>query len=184
MLRSLRWNCSVMACVVGMTGAIYIWGAEPPGTTAAGVCDPVGREPRVAVARDRAKLMHDVYAATLEAVHEHYFHGERAIVPARALEDVFAEIAIRSKIEARWISVNTKAMSIKHEPKSDFEKKAATELAAGKNEIELVEKGRYLRAAPIPLASECVSCHTGFFAAPPKSPRFAGLVISIPIDAE
>jgi hypothetical protein len=28
-------------------------------------------------------------------------------VPARALEDVFADIAREQKIEARWISVNT-----------------------------------------------------------------------------
>lgn len=174
MLQRFPWKCCMMACIAGLMGDLYVWGAEP---------SPPPRV-TVAVARDRAKLMHDMYATTLEVMHEHYFHGERAIVPARALEDVFAGMTSQSKIEARWISVNTKAMSVKHEPKSDFEKKAASEIAAGKNEIELVEKGRYLRAAPIPLASECVSCHTGFFAGPPKSPRFAGLVISVPIDEE
>jgi hypothetical protein len=136
------------------------------------------------IARDRAKTMHRVYAATLESLHHHYFHGDRAIVPARAMEDVFEEIAAQSKVEARWISVNTKAMSIGHEPKSDFEKQAAKEIAAGKDSFESIENGIYRRAGAIPLASECVSCHTGFFAGAAKSPRFAGLVISVPVQEE
>jgi hypothetical protein len=135
----------------------------------------------VEVARDRAKLMHEVYAATLEVMHHRYFHDPRAIVPARALEDVFAEMDRLSNINARWISVNTKAMSLHHEPKSDFEKKAAAEIAAGKTQLERIEDGVYRRAVAIPLTGGCVSCHAGMFAEAPKSPRFAGLVISIPV---
>ena len=44
----------------------------------------------VAVARDRAKLMHEIYSATLEVMHDRYFHADRAVVPARAMEDVFS----------------------------------------------------------------------------------------------
>jgi hypothetical protein len=136
----------------------------------------------VDAARERAKLMHDVYAATLDVMHQRYFHDARAIVPARALEDVFSEMARQQNIGARWISVNTKPMSLHHEPKSDFEKKAAAEIAAGKNQFEQVEGGVYRRAAAIPLTGGCISCHAGLFAEAPKSPRFAGLVISIPVD--
>lgn len=167
------WIPLASLCVIATSG--YLCLAEPPDTE-----PPV----TVAVARDRAKLMHNVYATTLEVMHDRYFHDDRAIVPARALEDVFAEIDRQSKIKARWISVNTKPMSVHHEPKSDFEKKAATELAAGKSDFEQIEKGVYQRAAAIPLSGGCVSCHTGFFASPPKSPRFAGLVISIPVADE
>lgn len=134
-----------------------------------------------ATARDRAKLMHNIYAATLEVMHHRYFHEDRATVPARALEDVFSEIDEQSNIKARWISVNTKAMSIDHQPRDAFERKAAAEISAGKPEFEQIENGVYRRAAAIPLAAGCVGCHSGHFAPPPKSPRFAGLIISIPI---
>jgi len=135
----------------------------------------------VAVARERAQLMHRIYAATLDVMHDRYFHDSRAVVPARAMEDVFAEMSRQSQVEARWISVNTRAMSLSHEPQNEFEKAAAKEIAAGKEEYELVENGYYRRAGAIPLASGCVNCHAGFFKEPPKSPRFAGLVISVPV---
>lgn len=137
-----------------------------------------------AVARDRAKLLHQVYSSSLEAMHERYFHGERAIVPARTLEDVFAEVARATKVKARWISVNTKPMSITHEPKSEFEKQAAAEIGKGVAHVERVENGEYFRAAPIALGGGCIQCHTGFFSGEPKSPRYAALVIRIPLDAE
>ena len=136
----------------------------------------------VAVARERAQLMHRIYAATLDVMHDRYFHDSRAVVPARAMEDVFAEMARQSQVEARWISVNTRAMSLSHEPQNEFEKAAAKEIAAGKEEYELVENGYYRRAGAIPLAAGCVNCHAGFFKEPPKSPRFAGLVISVPVN--
>lgn len=135
----------------------------------------------VEVARDRAKVMHDVYAASLEMMHHRYFHRNRAVVPARAMEDVFDVIKGQSNVEAQWIAVNMKAMSIDHVPKSDFAKKAAKEIAAGKPELEVVENGYYRRAGAIPLATSCVGCHGGFFKEPTKTPKFAGLVISVPI---
>lgn len=135
----------------------------------------------VATARDRAKLMHDVYLATLDSMHEHYFDGNRTMVPARAMEDVFANIKEKSKIQARWISVNMDPMNIDHEPKTAFEKRAATELADGKPDLEIIEGRYYRRAAPVPLASSCVSCHGGFFKGQSKTEKFAGLVISIPV---
>ena len=74
------------------------------------------------VARDRAKVMHDVYEATLEVMHHRYFHGNRATVPARAMQDIFSAIERQSKVKARWISVNMKPMSLDHEPETEFEK--------------------------------------------------------------
>jgi len=135
----------------------------------------------VPVARDRATLMHDIYESTLHAMHRHYFRRERAILPARALEDVFSEMESESKVDARWISVNTKAMSINHEPETKFEKQAAREIGQGKEHVELIEDGFYHRATAIPLGAGCVSCHVGLLAPPSNLPRFAGLVISIPI---
>ncbi len=136
----------------------------------------------VAEARERAKLMHDIYAATLDVMHHHFFRRDRSVLPARAMEDVFMEMDRKSNIKAGWISVNTKPMSIHHEPKTDFEKQAAREIGAGKGEFELVEKGYYHRAGAIPLGAGCVNCHTGFFAKTPQTQRFAALVISVPVN--
>ncbi|TWU07299.1 hypothetical protein CA54_57050 [Symmachiella macrocystis] len=150
------------------------------------------REPRPAtktgvtleIARDRAEIMHDVYAATLEVLHERYFHGARAAVPARAMQDVFSTIQRKSRVEARWISVNMEPMSIDHEPKSDFEKRAAQAISAGKGHLDVVEEGFYRRAGAIPLDDGCIGCHAGFAKKPTDDPKFAGLVISVPLSQQ
>ncbi len=178
-----------MAALLCLTLAVK---AEPTeGEKPAVVTPPVDAKPKppvdeqdrvsVEVARDRAKLMHDIYSATLDVMHHRYFHGEKAAIPARAMEDIFAEMKLQSKSEARWISVNLRAMSIDHEPETEFEKKAAREITAGKKDIEEIEDGYYRRAMAIPLTGGCISCHEGSFRAPSKTSRFAGLVISIPI---
>lgn len=133
------------------------------------------------VARDRARLMHEIYVATLDVMHHRYFHGERAIIPARAMEDVFTHMKEHSASEARWIGVNLKPMSVSHEPKTAFEKRAAEELATGKATFDAVENGYYRHAGAILLTDGCVNCHGGFFKEQTKSPKYAGLVISIPV---
>ncbi len=136
----------------------------------------------VDAARERAKLTHHIYASTLEAMHHHYFNNDRSSVPARVMEDMFADIARQENIKAKWIAVNAKVMSIDHKPEGEFEKQAAKQIAAGKNEYERVEKGLYRRAVAIPLTNNgCLGCHMGFAANNNKRDRFAGLVISIPV---
>lgn len=132
-------------------------------------------------ARIQAKMMHDIYAQTLLVMHRHYFRREGSVLPARALEDVFAGIDEQSKIKARWIAVNTPPMSINHKAVGDFEEKAVVQIADGKAEYERVEGGYYKRAGVIPLGVGCVGCHTKLFQTPAKTPRFAGLVIEIPV---
>jgi hypothetical protein len=175
-----RWlPAVVLATSMGLSLA---WCAETPADNDEAPSD----DARVTldVARDRARLMHTIYATTLEVIHDRYFHGPRAIVPARAMEDVFGSLDRELNVGSRWISVNTRAMSITHEPKTELDKKAAAELAAGKAEYELVEDGQYYRAAPIVLGGSCISCHDGFFRSPPKTPRFAGLIVTIPLKPE
>jgi hypothetical protein len=140
--------------------------------------------PAVEKARAQAKLMHQMYAATLDVMHHHYFRSDRAVLPARALEDVFSQMENQTSIKAKWIAVNAKAMSVHHEPVGDFEKQAVKAIVAGKGEFERVEDGVYLRAGAIPLGAGCINCHTGFFAKGPNSPRFAGLVIRVPLPKE
>ncbi len=162
--------------------------ADEKASKPAGKQDAASEEektPRVSlnVARDRAKLLHEVYASMLDVIHRRYFHADRAMVPARAMEDVFSDMERAAHIEARWIVANLKAMSVDHEPETPFEKQAAREISRGKKEIEIVESGFYRRAVPVPLTAECISCHGGFFRRPSSTPKFAGLVISIPVEA-
>jgi hypothetical protein len=172
--------------LAGLLGLTLSLSADPPSghqkTALSDAIQGAANQLTVAEARARAKLMHQIYASTLEVMHHHFFKRDRAVLPARALEDVFAEIDTNTKIKAAWIAVNTKAMSINHEPKNDFEKQAAKAIAAGKGEFELVENGVYRRASAIPLGAHCVSCHTGFFSKTPQTQRFAGLVISVPLN--
>ena len=136
----------------------------------------------VEAARERAILAHNIYSATLDVMHHRYFRNDRSTVPARALEDVFSEIARQENIEANWIAVNAKAMSIDHRPKDGFEKQAAKAIASGQPEYERVEKGIYRRAERISLMNRgCLGCHLGFGASGKKE-RFAGLVITIPLE--
>ncbi|MCA9115054.1 MAG: DUF3365 domain-containing protein [Planctomycetaceae bacterium] len=189
-----RWMiCVGLICGTASLMAVsLIFAAEPAAEKAAGQeasstessaeeqADPAA----VAAARARATVMYDVYSASLHMMHQRYFHGDKAVVPARALEDVFSDIRRQSRTEARWISVNMKPMNIDHEPETRFEKEAAREIAKGKETLEVVEDGYYRLAGTIPLTSGCVNCHGGFFRTQNKIPRFAGLVISVPLHEE
>ncbi|MCA9160844.1 MAG: DUF3365 domain-containing protein, partial [Planctomycetales bacterium] len=115
----------------------------------------------VDVARERAQVMQEVYAATLEMLHQRYFHRDRSLLPARAMQDIFAEIEQRSQVQARWISASLPAMSNDHEPESDFEKRAAKEIAQGKAQLETRDGDTYRRAVAIPLEGGCLGCHAG-----------------------
>lgn len=86
---------------------------RPDGDEATGTAEAADEALRVpvAVARERAELMHRIYAATLEVLHHRYFHDSRAMVHARAMEDIFDEIARQSQVEAKWMVVNMRAMS-------------------------------------------------------------------------
>lgn len=157
-----------------LTVPVLVLAADPPGDD---------RVP-LAAARDRAGLMHEVFADTLEVVHRHYFRRDGAVLPSRALEDVFTRLDRRSGVKAKWIAVNTSAVSVNHEPETAFEKAAAAALADGKAEFSRVEQGYYLRAGVIPLGAGCVGCHTRNAPVTDKKPRVAGLVIAVPVKDE
>lgn len=138
-------------------------------------------EKRIAAARERAVLMHGIYQSTLDVMHERYFHNDRAVVPARAMEDIFEEMKHQTRVEAKWISASLEPMSLNHKPKTDFEKQAAAAISAGKAAVETVEGDYFRRATAIPLGAGCIACHQGFFRDGSKKPKFAGLVISVPL---
>jgi hypothetical protein len=162
---------------IGSATALFVFALTPPtpGDEAKSVSDEA-----LIQARERAKLMHEVYASTLDVMHHHFFKPNNPVLPARALEDVFADMARKANVEARWLAINTKAMSIDHEPKSEFDRKAVAALSAGEKSYEQIADGHLQRVGAIPLGGGCVSCHAGIFARPTKAPRVAGLVITVP----
>ena len=193
-MNSNRISLGALAGAAVMLCATLTLNADPPAVPGKGPeekdkADPAEKPDgagRIAVAeaRERAKLMHEIHSATLESLHRHYFRRENAVLPARAMEDVFADLDKQARIKTRWIAVNAPAMSVNHEPRTAFEKEAAAELASGKTAFERVVNGSYHRAGVIPLGSGCVGCHTRFGGPSDNKPRFAGLVISIPVKDE
>ncbi len=135
----------------------------------------------VAAAREKAALLHDVYSETLDTVHHRYFHADRAVIPARAMEDIFDAMKRKHGYEGRWISASFTPMSIDHEPETAFEKEAARRIVKGEDSHETVEAGFYRRAGAISLSGGCVNCHSGSFGPPSPGRKFAGLIISIPV---
>ena len=182
------WSITLLTLVSCITNGSH---AEPAGKTGnglnktdnPGISQKVEEKKRrtIKTAREQAKLAHNIFSATLDVIHHHYFRDDRSVVPARSMEDLFSRIAHQENIQARWIAVNTRAMSIDHRPKDDFERQAAKLIAAGKRDYELVQDGVYRRAQGISLMNKgCLNCHVGF-TVPGKSERFAGLVITIPL---
>ena len=135
-------------------------------------------------ARERAALMHKVYAATLVAVHEHYFEGCRGVAPARAMKDIFREVEEDAGVQAHWISASFKAMNIGHEPRTDFEKRASRELARGGGPVETIDDGLYRRAEGVPFHGSCISCHSENFGSTSPRRKYAGLIVSVPVTAD
>ncbi|MDP1798983.1 MAG: DUF3365 domain-containing protein [Planctomycetaceae bacterium] len=183
-----------LVLIVGALGGWVVYGqeAEPQTSVATKLSEPAketGSSDSVVrhsleEARNRAELMHDIYLATLDSMHRRYFHGERAIVPARVMEDIFSRIEKQHQLQARWISASLSPMSINHEPKTPFEKQAAQKIAKGDEVVETIEDGYYRRAGSVALSGGCVSCHAGLFATTSTTPKFAGLILSIPVTAE
>lgn len=132
-------------------------------------------------ARERAELMHKIYTATLETLHHHYFHGDRATVPARAMKDVFKDMEAQTDVQSRWISASLKPMSIDNKPETPFEKHAAKQIAAKEEKVETIEDGFYRRAGSISLNRGCIGCHAGLLNSS-TSQKFAGLIISVPVE--
>lgn len=179
-MRTNLFTWLLFAAVVCAAATAVVRSDDAEAKPATSPTSPPDASPATIAARERAKLVHHIYATTLDVMHERYFRNDRSTIPARAMEDVFEEVARVTKIDARWIGVNAKTMGINHEPKDDFEKSAARAIGQGQESFEALENGVYRRAEGIPLSAGCLTCH-GSFGVAPKTPRFAGLVIKIPL---
>lgn len=111
-------------------------------------------------AKARARLLHETVHGSLLVMHRDLFReDEKFTLPARSLDDVFAEVKARHGVEMAWLAVNADAMDVSHAADDDFEKKAVEAIAAGAEEFDAVEGDRYRFAGRVRLASECLKCH-------------------------
>ncbi len=197
----MRWSVKQYVAFGLLSGLVLVagWAVTPGSATRAneppkaakaassaaesgkGVAASPERKAAVEAARARAELLHKVYASTLDVMHHRYFRHDRATVPARALEDVFADMARQTGVEAKWLVVNAKEMSINHKAKTEFDRRAVRAIASGEGSYEEVGKDRYRRAGAISLMNKgCLGCHLQFGSSAKKD-RFAALVIAIPL---
>lgn len=176
---------------IAAAGALIVAGvrADPPAEALRPVpsirADGAGGDPTVAEARAQARLLQSTYDASLRAIHRKYFDAdEKEAIPARVLEDVFLEVDAGTGRTSRWISVNTPAMNVEHEPRDEFEKQAAEALSSGVGEFEEVRNGVYRRAGEVHLVASCLKCHLSSLTRQVQKDRVAALVISMPIRDE
>nr|MDP6060387.1 hypothetical protein [Pirellulaceae bacterium] len=183
------WTTDLLVAAAGILFLANTLSAQPPEDSNSEPTDkgsPVatkqegGKVLSLEAARDRAKLMQNIYAATLDVIHHRYFRNDRVTIPARAMEDVFSEIDRQENIKSSWIAVNGRAMSIDHEPEGEFELAAVKAISRGKDYFEQSNDGTYRRVGAIRLGGGCMNCH-GRFGSTSTSKRFAGLVIEIPL---
>jgi len=162
-------------CSVGPQSPRRLGGAEPAKRI---VLD--NAPATVGEARIRARILHETIHGALQVVHRDFFREDEGLtIPSRSLEDVFRELTRSHDVQVRWLAVDTDAMNVDHNPKTDFEKAAVKALTAGKDEFEIQEAGAYRHVGRIRLSSQCLKCHL-----PQRTStddRAAGLMISMPL---
>lgn len=131
-------------------------------------------------ARGRARWMHEAIHGALQVMHRDFFGtGEEGLtLPSQSLEDVFEAMTVSWGVELRWLGVNA-VKDNDHKPQDQFEKDAATAIAAGDLEYYAVERGKFRYVGMVLLKNECLKCHV-----PNRTSledRFAGLALTIPM---
>ncbi|WP_146537332.1 c-type heme family protein [Rubripirellula reticaptiva] len=151
------------------------------GTTESETSKPAIAAPaNVDEARDRSKLVHEIFRGTLQVVHRDLFDEDNGFaIPSRSLEDVFSELARSYDVDLKWLIVNADVLNIDHVAETDFEKQAVKVLAKGQPALEQVTENRFHYAGAITLHSQCLKCHVKRRTS--NENRTAGLLISMPI---
>lgn len=130
-------------------------------------------------ARGRARILHETIHGALQVMHRDFFGDDEELnLPSQSLEDVFKELARSWSVEIRWLGINA-TKDVDHEPRDDFEKRAAEAILKGATEYADVERGKYRHVGAIKIQNECLKCHVPYRTS--LEDRVAGLAISIPL---
>ncbi|MFK8111628.1 MAG: DUF3365 domain-containing protein [Rubripirellula sp.] len=138
----------------------------------------IAKTPHEALAR--ARLLHEMIRGALQVMHRDFFDEDNAhAIPSASLEDVFHALLEGHHVEVRWLNVQTDVLNVDHNPRDDFERKAAKEIAKGKQEFAMAGAKQYRFAGRIRLASQCLKCHVKNRNT--TQDRAAGLLITMPL---
>jgi hypothetical protein len=171
MMRSSRIGVGVLLGV-----GLLVWlpnvGAEGPNKV-----DPAALERT----REQIKMLDDLYKNAVVAITNTYTEKQGDTPAAEVAKQVFEAMHKKGWHTARLVDVTGKPKNKENVAKTDFEKKAATEIAAGKGYLEEVGEADgkpVLRAATVvpALMKQCVACHGG------KQGRALGTIVyEVPI---
>ena len=187
MQKPFSWPLAGIIVIVSLLLVVIGVDAMQPDTTKAAT-NPAGQAAdaqktlaaTVDEARERARLLHETFHATLQFVHHEYYRPDQKLaIPATTLKRVFDELATSRNVKLRWLAVNAQAMNVDHIAEDEFEKAAVMALTKGQEEFSQVEDGVYRHAGAITLSSECLKCHLPRRTS--TKDRTAALVISIPL---
>jgi hypothetical protein len=172
------------SCLALSLGVLALAGERPPTSApsrevAGGATGAAGD--RVAEARLRSRLLHEIIHGALQVVHRDFFRDEQSRhIPSASLEDVFEEVERTWQVKIKWLAVNAQIMSVDHRPKTPFDRLAVSAIADGREMFEASGDGVYQYAGKVVLGNSCLKCHV-----PDRTSledRKAALVITMPLD--
>lgn len=118
-------------------------------------------DPALERTREQVKMLDDLYKNAVVAITQVYDDGPPAI---RVAQRVFGAMDKAGHHSARLVDVTGSPLNEANEPKSDFERRAADAIRAGKpyyEEVSGMGAGRRLQVATVVPAvlPRCASCH-------------------------
>ena len=118
-------------------------------------------DPGVARARQEVKMLDELYKTAVVSITEKYQKGQPAIMVAK---DIFKAMENGRYHSARLVDATGSPLGEGNVPKTDFEKRAAEAMQAGKTYIEEVagqgQDRRLLAATVVPAVHRrCAECH-------------------------
>ena len=170
------------SCLALGLSVLALAGERSPATAPSRVQPPAtaGADDRVAEARVRSRLLHEVIHGVLQVVHRDFFRDETRRIPSASMEDVFEEVERTWQVKIKWLAVNAQVMSVDHRPKTEFDRLAVRAIGDGREMVESSADGVYQYAGKVVLGNSCLKCHV-----PDRTSledRKAALVISMPLD--
>jgi hypothetical protein len=157
-MKYVRW-CLLVAAGVGV-GIFLV-----RGTDSAPAGDKKGPD-KAALdrTRDTVKMLDTLYKTAVVSITNSYVEGQASVPAAMVAKDVFAAMHEKGYHNARLIDATGKPKNKANVAKTEFEKKAVTEMKAGKayyEEVGQVGGKDVLRVATVVpvVLKQCATCH-------------------------
>jgi len=156
MKQSVRWCALIAVCV----GIFLMRGIE-----SAPAGDKKGPDKAALErTRDTVKMLDDLYKTAVVSITNSYVEGQASVPAAMVAKDVFDAMHKKGYHHARLIDATGKPKNKANVAKTEFEKKAVTQMKAGKGyyeEVGQVDGKDVLRVATVVpvVLKQCAVCH-------------------------